>query len=442
MPFKYGNRAKKRASSRKKASYKKKSFRPSKAWMNRYTIGQSSGFKTLKAKSIASRKASATKAAKNAIASVNMANDPGFQWEALLNNPFRTPKHSVGIPDGLSLPTAKMGFSTSGTFKVAANTQAGIVLNPWFIGNAPATGLTNNSCMAPVHIFSTNGAGTGVFTATAGPPNLTWILRNDATGRGLSESIKDTSATAANGDATAYFVESPLTSDQVRTVFNESNSSGSTVGYNWRVVAAGLRVQYVGSNSTRSGRYLLYEDPCNDNEILNYGAAPGLGLDNVVSDPNTCIQVPVGEKEVMVRYRPKRKDDFDFVDARDRDAGTSAQYIPMAIQIDNLTTDGLFIWEAVTHIELIGRSVANKTITGKSGHKDPNVPPGPESKSPKEAEQSTLRHIASVISSAVRSGSSAIRQAKGLYGDYKVAMAAAAALGTAVETYVPYIPRL
>lgn len=396
MPFKYGSRGKKRSQKRKRSSLKSKTQIGNKKQWSKTTVSAArskSDKKSSKGGSLQKMKAVAAA----------VANDPAVYISKLWFNPFMTTQLKYGLVDGLSLATQKRTFYSSTSLTMVGNVAV-IGFNPWLISSSAASTYAQNDAAGCVRIgnHALLTVANGGYNSAGAP-------------YGLYQAYDPADATPHPAWTTGY-VNSGIIGQEVLASLDESTLGLSTYGRNWRVVSAGLQVQYTGPVQTRKGRYLLFEDPCNDGDICDANARP---LDAYLADPNEEIQVPIGDEPKMVRYRPKRKEDYDFIDSRDYNANIQCRMIPSVIVIDGANVGDTFIVSWVVHVELMGRTVDGKFTQPGSGIPGGNVgtPNGPTSGTPSQAAQGILPYLYSLVGTLATPVGAAIEFQAGQAGD-------------------------
>lgn len=212
-----------------------------------------------------------------------------------LVNPFDSPPSCVPISP--ALPSLRQKFWTKGTLSTSSsNGIGGITFAP-----------------RPVN----NGIGTHSIVATEAAYNALVLPASGAAG----------------------------TVDQYCNSPYPSSNFGIAAGLEWRVVSAGLRVRYIGSELNRQGRVLLLEEPGHLG-LANYTVTDMLGLDRSRSEV-------VNRSWHTVTWQPVKGTEFNY----QTDAGIQNHCLGIMI-IGGL--DHNYEYEAVVNVELIGQLARGK----------------------------------------------------------------------------------
>jgi len=258
-------------------------------------------------------------------------------------NPFADFDEPPCIPDLISTPSLKKDYRVRGTFDASGTDGQGwIVFNPYIIASTAlvAGAPTNPDYIAPIwttKVTTTAGADLGVLD------NLT----------------ESTYASATVGHTPHY-----LPSEWGADALNWALQNGRIT---YRLVGAGLRVQYIGPSLYRAGNYVLYEDVCNGGEL-------GQGQYNTVStltqDPATTFTA-ITNDEVAVTWHPRQALDLSYIGDYVGSLGDLAKYPVLAVAVSGTNTGeaphGQYQFECVVHVELQGMAIQGKTTT----HADP-----------------------------------------------------------------------
>lgn len=149
------------------------------------------------------------------------------------------------------------------------------------------------------------------------------------------------------GKTSNTYSNSPFTAVQF------SNASSSNSYMRKRLVAAGVKVRYIGPELTRSGRVIEYRHPTNGN--LTQASEAQL-LANRETTP-----VPVEREWHYVNYRPAVPEDLAYVDQNP--IGISTGVYSEIILVAGAPPGSLFEFEAITHFELVGVGVPELTTS-------------------------------------------------------------------------------
>jgi hypothetical protein len=141
-----------------------------------------------------------------------------------------------------------------------------------------------------------------------------------------------------------------LTCAQLPYTYAQTNTSGL---YMWRLVAAGMRIKYVGQLMTRNGMVIAYEDP-------DHQEVRAKSFDTLGSNPQTSLK-RVGDENwdsSVCWSGPVTPEELEFVNKVYGPValGTS----PMILAVSGVAGD-IYEVEYFQHIELIGTVVVNKT---------------------------------------------------------------------------------
>jgi hypothetical protein len=245
-----------------------------------------------------------------------------------LTNPFTNFRELPCIPDTLVNPSFKFSSKCQGIFTTGATGVGWVTVNPWFMcyNNGTDFGVASSKPVActdisyPLGIYS--------WQVVAGVPTLGVVTSNS--------NSQFTFADFANN------------------------------GWDYRLVACGLKVKYIGSSFRNQGRYIVYREQGND-PVPNPVMSSTLLTDQY---SNTC---PVnGTKEVVVTYQPA---EFTYTSYKDHAFyqplnTTPTSQIPytMLIYVEGGDTEipQAFEYEVVAYFEVLGRRL---TLT--PSHSDP-----------------------------------------------------------------------
>lgn len=225
------------------------------------------------------------------------------------------------VPDNITLPSYKVGYFARGTFTVGTLGDGWIVMNP-YSGMGSSSSLLATSSAYPANDFTP--AAPGTFTNSTNSPY-------------------------------AIGVFAPLGGMKVR------------------LVAAGIKVRYIGPELTRSGRVIEYRHP------TNLGI-PADTFANLLKNRETQPG-PVDRQWHYVIWRPAVPDDLAYFDTT---SVTGAYCLLFAVQ--GCPPGAAFEYDAMFHYELIGDAAANSTpshsdplgmavISASLATHQPNLPP-------------------------------------------------------------------
>lgn len=233
-----------------------------------------------------------------------------------LTNPFGRFSELPCIPDTNIIPTSKFNFKVRGTFQTGTAGVGWVVFDPF-------TALFSNS---------------GIADAIVDDPVLY-------------------TTSSFNGDSYDWTASGGLiTTGGVKTA--ESNSPyarapGSTTQWVARVVAAGLKVMYMGSNFKNQGTVYLYQSPGNDN-------IPKGSVGSDLLNSNYTQVLPVSRKPEYVFYQPKRPHDNEFQETTEffpSDTGNQQFILMIYIEGGDDTTPQSWSFEATAFYEVQGKGL-------------------------------------------------------------------------------------
>lgn len=222
-----------------------------------------------------------------------MIQDCSWDYAATLMDPFSGP---IGCyPDPYALPSTRVRVRKIGTF--TCGTQG-----CGFVCFDPVLAMCNSVACA----FETTNAYTGAAFATAG-----------------------TGVVASN---------------MVQSMYASSDFASGAGGTQGRVIAAGVRVQYVGKLTNTNGRLLAYED----SDHFNLDTQP---FNNLAVKPGVTVEAVAAGKAYVARSSgPKDPTERDYTGQLVADSrGAYLGCIVMG------TTDDVYSYECSVVFELIGR---------------------------------------------------------------------------------------
>lgn len=300
-------------------------------------IRPSGGYGTLKAKKTKVKASPAQIMKINSSKMVDCAHDYAMaQW-----NPFGDFSASPCVPSVLALPTRKVTYRIRGKMSTGTGGVGFVTLNPYLYAKGPRTNLTNNDAFAPVWHSDSTYDGEAAFQIET------------ANGSGGVRAL-DTAA-LPTGWVPAY------TDGEWDQQTLGAQQDLDNLGF--RVVGAGLRIQYQGKTLNREGQYVLFEDPGNDG-YLNQNE---LDLsDDSLMRLNYVRVASVSDGGQQVLWHPKSQEDLEFSTSwLGSSSDNSRPYDVLAIFVQDADeTDNLvFWWEAIIHMELIGGFVTGKTMS-------------------------------------------------------------------------------
>lgn len=279
------------------------------------------------------------------------------EYAAALVNPFGARQVLPCIPDNIVMPSLKLQTKIRGVFSTGTLGTGFVVLNPWQM-------LSNDNG------FGTTAINSPVVSTTNAYP------------------LNSFSISVAGG----MFVQPGLTASNSNSDLNIAFTT--TAGRQMRLVAAGLKVQYIGSSFRNQGRVVLATNTANT-PFANFVTGAGLLLNNY------NISVPVSRKSEYVFYRPDSHgllSYFDYSSYLPSLTPANADRKSLLIYVEGGDTEvpQSFEFEAVAYFEIIG---PNMTLS--TSHSDPSglgatlsaLPVRNPSSEPKEVEASVFQRI-------------------------------------------------
>lgn len=247
------------------------------------------------------------------------------EYASALVNPFGTRQVMPCIPDNIVLPSYKFQSKCRGVFSTGTLGAGFVSLNPFTMA-AGDNALVGAFCDAPV-VFTTllynqNNYG---FTVAGGAFTTPGV-----------------SATNGNSQNTSAFL----------------NAQGRQL----RLVAAGLKIQYIGSMFRNQGRCVLYKQQGNAN-APNPQTASGLLNDNYT------VSVPVSRKAEYTFYTPDSHDllNYDPYSAYVPSTGAiDRRSLVILVEGGDLASPQSFEFEATAYFEVVGPN-----LTLSASHADP-----------------------------------------------------------------------
>jgi len=242
-----------------------------------------------------------------------------------VTNPFGVRNTLPCIPDMLTIPSNKFSAKARGVFSTGTEGVGFVSFNPWLmlINNG---GNSASATSYPVVFTTSQYAG----------------IEFDPT---VTSGAFETGVNGANSN-------SPYNSS-----FFNSNAR------QFRLVAAGIKVTYAGSNFRNQGRLILYKQQGNTDIIT------GADSSDLLEDNYTTI-VPVSRKPEYVFYTPDSYylNSYYAFQAFDPNVGGSTSRRSLMIYIDGGDQEVPQSWtfEAISYFEAIGPS-----LTLSKSHSDP-----------------------------------------------------------------------
>lgn len=235
--------------------------------------------------------------------------DCGLQYLSALVDPFNTPPGACIPADLFVLPSQKIRVFSRGNFSLGTTGVGFIAFNP--------TSANDAAC------------------------------------------IRATSATSVGTTATILGSFTNTVDTMIPTLPYPSVSFGNTEGVQARVVAAGIRIRYSGTEASRQGTLFSMEEQDHQSLILSTWS-------NNSSMVNVTCKRPSGAGDwdsTVCLSGPVVPNDLDFQSVVFPTTVTqSVVGAYLAIQVQGLAAD-LYQYECFEHIEYVGRQVPTKTIS-------------------------------------------------------------------------------
>lgn len=223
-------------------------------------------------------------------------------YNRALTNPFGGFEHLPCIPDTLSVPSIKFSTMARGTLAIGTAGVGYIFLRPFCVANDEACGAYTTSTFTLDHFTS---------------------------------------------------VPEPLTEGEP-SFFNDSPySTADLAGNDARVVGAGIRVSYMGTELNRGGVVILHRQPSGNN-------VPELSNDVSLLKNRPTVQGIATRDSESVNYRPDNPDQFGYSDA------TIAGPHSLLIYISGAVPGTTWAFEIIQFYEMVGTR-GNPTMS----HSDP-----------------------------------------------------------------------
>jgi hypothetical protein len=242
------------------------------------------------------------------------------KYAVALANPFG----DVGgacIPDGITLPSQKVCYTSRGNFNIGLMGVGWAVCNPF---NMIQNGITGD----PITGYSE----APVVATTGGYNGTTYTFPFTASGLTIGSS------------------NSPFTDAAV-----------ASANFQFRLVGSGLRVRYAGSELNRSGRLLMYRERTN-NPIPAVANINSLLLDNYYHTS------PVDREWHEISYQPSRTTDISYSTWLPTTTSANTDYRIQLALIEGAAPNSLWEFEVQSCFEVI---YAQSGIDVTTSHSDP-----------------------------------------------------------------------
>lgn len=279
-------------------------------------------------------------------------------------------KEAPCVPDLISFPSFKLMTRARGTMVTdsgaagtAQNTGIGaILMNPYLPSSkilSTSLAYANRNWLAPIWYTNANdstGAGLNV-------------ARDGITFRNMDSTMGPTVA-ANHGYTPAFWANSLISSDELLDLL-----SGQSSSKNYRPVGGGIKVSYSGVLQDRSGSYILYEAPDNENDYNMLGGSGNEPPSSITSSDfllkEETQKTIVSEAPVSVVFHPRHMNDLQY--ATDYGYPQTAVVVDKVSNAVNLATyqtlciavfgclGQSFDFDCVMHWEMIGSGIPSRT---------------------------------------------------------------------------------
>jgi len=283
------------------------------------------------------------------------------EYAAALVNPFGSRHTMPCVPDNIVMPSFKIQTKVRGVFSTGTLGFGFVVLNPWQMLTSD-NGFGPTSVNSPV-VFTTATYNASFYSAQVAGGTFT---------------LPGLNAQNSNSDLNVSFV--------------------TTQQRQMRLVAAGLRCQYIGSTFRNQGRVILASQQGNSNFL------PGTTGSTLLLN-NYNISVPVSRKSEYVFYKPDSHDLLSYQDYNNYLPSVSAlpdrKSLLIYVEGGDIEVPQSFEFEAVAYFEVIGPN-----LTLSTSHSDPSglgatlssLPVRNPTAPPKEVEETVFQKIFKEIS--------------------------------------------
>lgn len=129
--------------------------------------------------------------------------------------------------------------------------------------------------------------------------------------------------------------------------FPQAQYANTASGSTWRMVAAALRIRYIGTELNRGGTIIAFQDPSNT-------TVAGRGVGSLLSEESS-VKFPVNREWITVNWRPVLAIDYDFQYAD----GFAVTEAPLCFMVESPdpAVPMVFEFEASAVFEINGRTV-------------------------------------------------------------------------------------
>lgn len=302
------------------------------------------------------------------------------EYASALVNPFGARQTMPCVPDYIALPSFKFQTKSRGVFSTGGLGVGFVSLNPWLMANSTPGNSAGNTSY-PIVATRSNFGGAAFDPSVAGG-----VFQTGVFGAG------------SNSTLAASFLTAP--------------------GRQLRLVAAGLRISYTGSNFRNQGRVLLIKSQG------NVTIPTGVDASYLLNDNMTSI-VPISRKSEYVFYTPDSHDlvsyePFDLYDPNV--GGTNRRSLLIYIDGGDSVDPQSWLYEAVAYFEMVGNN-----LTLSKSHSDPEgfgnvleaLPVRNPISPPRQVEQTIFQRLVSMgTKKLLENAPPLIRAGSTLYNSY------------------------
>jgi len=242
-----------------------------------------------------------------------------------ISHPFGDFPEPPCIPDMITIPSFKVTAVCRGSFTIGSGTVGWVVIDPFKLIWNDGSFAGSNVSYPVLYTTSSFGGTTYSWSVSGGAPT--------------------TGVTGAN--SSSLFNQAALT-----------GAAGKQVEY--RLVGAGLRIAYCGTELNRGGRVIMYRSRDNESLTLPYTAA------DFLKDPTSHFS-QVQRNWETVTYIPAHPNKAGYATKGSYNVSDGGvDHYNLIGYVDGAVAGQSFVFEAVGLFELIGSS-----FPGTSSHSDP-----------------------------------------------------------------------
>jgi hypothetical protein len=235
-----------------------------------------------------------------------------------MSNPFLD-LNDACVPDNNTSPSYKFSVRGTGSFSIGTGGVGYVIFGPKRFGN------DFSASNSPIYFTGSTYAGTTITTNTA--------------------------TAGVNNNNLARF---PFPLAEVAPLDKKL-----------RVVGAGIRIFYQGTELNRGGTILAFRE-------MNNNSCNGASESTLASWTNTKL-VPVDRRKHSVTWKPVQSSDFDYYDSPNDVSQNNSTYYAnaygpccMGFLVSGSTTGNSFKYEIVTHYECLGSNVRQSPSSADS----------------------------------------------------------------------------